>query len=975
MSRLIKLLTSFLLIVFLCMFLFVPSLPAKQKIDKEYSQKILEYTTEKFFLTELVDYLPASDTVPTPKKILGHVIGIPNILHYTADINRYMKAVAEASPRVSTFSMGLSDEGKEMIAVVVSDEKNIKRLDRIKEILNLLADPRKIDDAEVEGLLSEGLPVYWITGALHSSETGAPEMLMELVYRLAVDEADFFQAIRKNSVVLVTPVLEVDGRDRYVDTYRYKKDHKDKKILPLVYWGNYVAHDNNRDSIGLALRLTENVLKTYFEWYPTIMHDLHESLPYLYTSTGMGPYNAWLDPITINEWQELSYAEISQMTHQGVPGVWTHGFFDGWAPSYVVYIGMFHNSTGRFYETFGGTGADTLVRSAGRRSQRAWYMPNPPLPTVKWSIRNNINLQQSALLYALKHVADNHIKFLKNFYLKSKRSVAKATTEGPAAWVIPANRKRPLAAADLVNLLRKHGAEVHRAKEAFTIKKEKYPAGSYIIRMDQPYSRCVDMLLDTQYYNPKDPRPYDDTGWTLGFLHNVKTFRIVDQKVLDVPMTLLEEDIKVQGKVVRPEKAMAFLIIHNTENALMRFRFALKDVKMLAAEKSFTAAKQKFNSGTFIIPVKGNPPDMPKRLKKVTEDLGLTAHGVSSMPKVKTHELAVPRIAILHTWLFTQNEGWYRLTFEKLGIPYSYLSVHDIRDTQDLKSKYDVIIFPPVMFGKAQRLVNGISGDSPIPWKKSEKYPHLGGPDSRDDIRGGLGLEGLLNLQRFIKKGGLFIAITNSVHLPIEYGMVESVAVIKPKKLKAAGSVLQVRIRDRLSPIAYGYGQTLGVYFNRAPVLETGIKAATGGLDVEDLFGGAPKERASGRGSLKDPDVIQGRTHKPPKIKGAGTGIPPEYRDRIKLYLPTDITDMRVILRFDQKEKLLISGMLAGGEELQNRAAVVDVPLGEGHILLFAINPMWRYETHGSFFLLFNAALNYDNLDAGRPKAASKKGK
>lgn len=973
MNRLTKISPPFLLIVFLYTFLLAPSLLAQQKIDKEYSQKILEYTTEKFFLTELVNYLPVSDTVPTPQKILGHVIGTPNILHYTADIYKYMKAVAEASPRVIFFSMGLSDEGKEMIAVAVSDEKNIQRLDRIKETLTLLADPRKTEDSEVEGLLNEGLPVYWITGALHSTESGSPEMLMELVYRLAVDEADFFRAIRKNLVVLVTPVLEVDGRDRYVDIYRYKKDHKDKKVLPLVYWGNYVAHDNNRDSIGLALKLTENVLKTYFEWHPTFMHDLHESLPYLYTSTGKGPYNAWLDPITINEWQELAYTEISQMTNQGVPGVWTYGFFDGWAPSYIDFAAMFHNSTGRFYETFGGTGADTLVRSAGRRSQRAWYMPNPPLPAVKWSIRNNINLQQSALLYALKHVADNHTKFLNNFFLKSKRSVAKATTEGPAAWVIPADGKRPLAAVDLVKLLQKHGAEVHQAKEDFTIKKEKYLAGSLIIRMDQPYSRCADMLLDTQYYNPKDPRPYDDTGWTLGAHYNVKTARIVDQEVLDVPMTFLEDSIKLKGKIVHPEKAVAFFVNHKAENALMKLRFALTDVKILAAEKSFKAAQKRFNAGTFIVPVKGNPPDTPRRLNKVIENLGLTAYGTSSMPKVKTHELALPRIAILHTWLFTQNEGWYRLAFEKLGIPYSYISVHDIKDTQDLRSQYDVIIFPPVMFGKAQRLVNGISGNAPIPWKKSEKYPHLGGPDSRDDIRGGMRLEGLLHLQRFIEKGGLFIAITSTVHLPIDYGLVESVAVIKPEKLKTTGSILQARISDRLSPIVYGYGPTLGVHFNRAPVLETGIKAATGGLDVEDLFGGGPKERASGRGGLKDPDVIQARPHKPPKIKGAGTGIPPEYRDMMKLYMPPDLTEMRVILRFDRKEKLLISGMLGGGEELQNRAAVVDVPLGEGHILLFAINPMWRYETHGSFFLLFNAALNYDNLDAGRPKAASKK--
>jgi hypothetical protein len=948
------------------------SLQAEQKNNQEYTAKILEYTTAKFFLTELVDHLPASDTVPTPQKILGNIIGAPNILHYTADINKYMRAVAEASPRVIAFSIGQSDEGKEMITAAVSDEKNIERIERIKEILRLLADPRKINDSEAEKLITEGVPIYWITGAMHSTETGSPEMLMELVYRLAVEETDFIKAIRKNVVVLVTPVLEIDGRDRYVDTYRYKKEHQDKKSLPLVYWGNYVAHDNNRDTIGLALKMSDNLSKHYFEWHPTIMHDLHESVPYLYTSTGTGPYNAWLDPITINEWHELAYVEISEMTKRGVPGVWTHGFFDGWAPSYAFYLAMFHNSLGRFYETFGGTGADTLVRTVGGQSQRAWYRPNPPLKAVKWSFRNNINLQQSALLFALKHVADNKSKFAKDFYLKSKRSVAKARAEGPAAWVIPADQKRPLAAADLVNLLRKHGAEIHKADKEFTLQKEKFVAGSYIIRLDQPYSRCVDMLLDTQYYNPDDPRPYDDTGWTLGALHNVNTVRATDQKVLEVPMTLLEKDVKVEGMVVNPKNAVAFLINHRAENALMKFRFELQEMKMQAAETSFKAGDKKFNPGTFIIPVKENPEDMLSRLKNATKDLGLTAYGVASVPKVKTHELAVPRIAILHTWVFTQNEGWFRLAFEKLGIPYSYISVHDIKDTEDLKNKYDVIIFPPVMLGKAQRLVNGISSDSPIPWKKSEKYPNLGGPDSRDDIRGGMEFKGILNLRRFIEEGGCFIPITNNVSLPIDYGMVESVAVVEPKNLKARGAVLQTRIIDTRSPISYGYDRTLGVYFAGAPVLETGMKAVFG-VDIQELFDGEAKGRASGRGSLKDADVIQGRPLQPPKIKGAGTGIPPEYREMMKLYLPPDLNTIRVILRFSQKEKLLLSGLLAGGEELQNKAAVIDVPLGKGHILLFAINPMWRYETQGSFFLLFNAALNYNYLDAGRPKPAEKK--
>jgi len=972
MNRTLNILKTLFCLILFSNLIFSPVLADQQKIDEEYSKKIKEYTTEIFFLTELVDFLPASDTVPTPAKILGEVIGAPNILHYSAEIEKYMNALADSSSRVKVFSIGGTDEGKNMIAVAVTDEANMARLERIQEIMSLLADPRKLDKEEAKKLLEEGIPVYWLTGGLHSPECGAPEMLMELAYRLAVDESPFYQTIRKNMVVLITPVLEVDGRDRYVDTYLYKKEHKDKKTVPLVYWGNYVAHDNNRDAIGLSLKLTQNCLKTYFKWHPVILHDLHESVPYLYISTGTGPYNAWLDPITINEWHELAYAEISEMDKRGVPGVWTHGFYNGWAPSYLMYIAQFHNSTGRFYETFGATGADTLVRTVGGQSKRAWYRPNPPLPAIKWSFRNNINLQQSGVLFGLKHVADNNKRFLKSFYLKSKRSVAKATTEGPAAWVIPNDENRPLAAAGLVNLLRKQGAEIHLAKKGFKIKKKTFPAKSYIIRMDQPYSRCVDMLLDTQYFSPDDPQPYDDSGWTLGPLHNVKTARIIDTKVLDVPMELLTDDVRVPGGVKKSSKAAAYLINHTAETALMKLRYELKDIKMLAAEGSFKSDGRSFNAGTFIIPVKDNPEDLATLLDDSGKKLGLTAYGVAKMPKVNTHAMSVPRIALLHTWVFTQNEGWFRIAFEKSGIPYSYISIHDIRDTADLRSKYDVIIFPPVIFGKAQRLINGVGGDEPIPWKKMDKYPHLGGPDSRDDIRGGMGLEGVLHLKNFIEQGGLFVPITSNASLPIDYGIVESVMVTTPKKLKMSGSVLKARVLDRRSPITYGYGSTLGVYFSGAPVFETGMKAATGGVDISSLFGGEAKGRPSGRGSLKDPDVIQTRPHKPPKIKGAGTGIPPEYRDMLNLFMPADLQKIRVLLRFEQKSKLLISGMMEGGEELQNKAAVVDVPVGKGHVLFFAINPMWRHQTWGSYMLLFNAALNFDHLDAGRPKPKSK---
>src|SRR6185295_12499303 len=632
------------------------------KLNEDYTAKIKEYTTEKYFLTELVDHLPASDKVPSPDKVLGYAVGTPNKLTYTKDMYRYYRELEKATPRVRVFTAPeRSEEGREQMLVVVSDEANIARLDRYKEITARLADPRKTNDAEAQQLIGEGKAIYWASGSIHSPEQGSPEMLMELAYRLAVEDTPFIDAIRKNVIVMITPTLEVDGRDRSVDVYNYRKANPNKQAPPLLYWGKYVAHDNNRDGLGMALALSRNQMKTFLEYHPVVLHDLHESVPFLYTSTGTGPYNSWLDPLVIDEWHVLAYHEIEQMTKRGVPGVWTHGFYDGWAPNYMFYVANGHNSIGRFYETFGGQGADTSVRNVGPQSARDWFRPNPPLPWVKWSIRNNINMQQSAILFAMNYVANQKDRFLNNFYIKSKRSVGKAANEGPYAWVVPGDTTRPVEAADTINLLRLMGVEVQTSTKEFSFKTEKFPAGSYIVRMDQPYSRMADMLFDTQYYNVNDPRPYDDTGWTLGALRNVKTVRVTDKSVLDAPMVLLTSDAKVKGRVTGSASTAGFIINHNADNTLATLRYKLADLKINAAEDSFKAGDQQFNAGSFIIKTEGNASDLRAKLDAAVTELGLTAVAVDKLPEVKTHEITAARIAIVHTWTNTQNEGWYRI--------------------------------------------------------------------------------------------------------------------------------------------------------------------------------------------------------------------------------------------------------------------------------------------------------------------------
>ncbi len=949
---------------------------SSQPVDKEYTESIIKNTTDKQFLTELVDHLPASATVPTPAKVLGYPVGTPNKLTYTKDQYRYYRELEKASPRVKVFvAPEKSEMGKEQLLIVVSDEANINKLTRHKEITAKLADPRRINDTEAAALIGEGKAFYWASGSIHSPETGSPEMLMEMAYRLAVEESPFIQAIRKDVIVMITPTLEVDGRDMMVDVYNYRKANEGKRAPGLVYWGKYVAHDNNRDSMGMALALTRNQMSSFLDYHPTVLHDLHESVPFLYTSTGTGPYNAWLDPIVVNEWQALAYHEIEEMTKRGVPGVWTHGFYDGWAPNYMFYVANGHNSIGRFYETFGNGGADTQDRIVGNQSERTWFRPNPPLPRVKWSLRNNVNLQQSAILFAMNYVATNKAKFLDNFYLKSKRSVAKARTEGPAAYVLPADDPRPNEAADLVNLLKMQGCEVHRADRAFETKEGKFQAGSYIVRMDQPYSRMADMLLDTQYYNVNDPRPYDDTGWTLGPLRNVKTVRIRDEKVLDAAMTLTSGPAKVTGRLEGSGKA-GYIINHTAESAIVQLRFRLKDVGMMAAEESFKIGERTFNAGSFIIRTEGNPANLEARLRQEATTLGLVAQAVDKLPEVSQHPIAVPRIALIHTWVNTQDEGWYRIEFDRLGIPYDYISDQVIGRTPNLREKWDVIIFGPAR-GSAQSIVRGLpkrsDDEPPLPWKKSDLTPNMGlAPDQTDDMRGGMGIVGVANLQKFIESGGLFITIGGNSSVPIDFGITDGVSIQESRQLQARGSVYSTNFTDRKSPISYGYDEKLAVYFNQAPLFQV---SALGGAGFGGRGAGGPgqsggQQRPTGRGGLNDPDVVQGRSPLPPAPprEPSPDGIPEEFRAQMASQLPPPELRPRIVLRFAAERELLISGMLAGGSELASKPAVVDIPVGKGHVVMFANNPFWRHQTHGSFALLFNAALHYDHLHVGRSR-------
>jgi hypothetical protein len=404
-------------------------------------------------------------------------------------------------------------------------------------------------------------------------------------------------------------------------------------------------------------------------------------------------------------------------------------------------------------------------------------------------------------------------------------------------------------------------------------------------------------------------------------------------------------------------------------------RFRLRDVKIETAEEGFEAGGRKLKPGTFVIAAEGNPADLKARLEKEAKNLGLSVLAVAQAPTVKRHPVGVPRIALVHDWINTQNEGWWRIAFDRCGVPYEYISVHELKRNPNLKARFDVIVYSPTSGTPVPRLINGIQTADAIPWEPSANYPNLGGPDRTADMRGGLGYEGILHLRKFAEEGGLLIAAATSAVLPVETGMVEAVEIVAARSLQARGAVLKATVADPGSPLAYGYGESLAVYFNQAPVLEAGPGTALGGLRrFLEIFGPATQGRVSGRGGPKDPDIPQGRPYveppPPPKAQiETMADIPEEYLDFVRNVIPPQERWPRVVLRFAKSADLWVSGMLDKGEELAERPAVIDCPVGRGHVVLFAINPMWRWQTHGSHALVFNAALNWDHLGSGRKAA------
>jgi hypothetical protein len=921
--------------------LTLPCIAAAQTPDTAYGRLIRSYTSDPRFLPAAVASLPDHQTIPSPRDHFGTISGAPGVMHHAAELYAYLRVLAQASPRIKVETIGKTEENREIVMAVIADEATMGKLEQYRAVLARLADPRTVPAAELDRTLDQAKAIYYLNGGLHSPEMGSPEMLMELAYRLVASDEPQIKALRERLIILINPVSEPDGRDRQVDWYnRYTKnrtDWDDGFPRSSPYWGKYVYHDNNRDGIQLSQELTKAVMREYFRWHPTVMHDLHESVPLMYISTGTGPYNETIDPITIAEWQLMAQHDVAAATAAGLPGVWTWGFYDGWWPGYLLWLSNNHNGIGRFYETFGNAGANTYVRDLSNSrfagdsvTARLWYRPWPPTRKLRWSARDNVNYMQTGVLASLEYVATNGRTLLRNFWQKGINAIHRGRSERPNAYVIPApDRQRdPRRAVYLVNQLRRHGIEIQKRTTGET-------AGDYVIRLDQPYRNFAVTLLSKQNFPASAPNPpYDDVAWTLGLLYGVDVKEVNDTAVFGwTGLEPLTDTVTFRGGV-RGEGGV-FALSYRAQSEVLPALYWLRNksprARVTALDTSVVVQRDTLAPGSVILEGLDRP-----GANEFAQRFGLPLVAMARAPGGRQHALDLPRVAIYHSWTSTQDEGWARFTFEQLGVPYTSIHKDDLR-AGGLRRRFDVIVVPNMGGGSASQMIHELDAKwGPVPFTATADFPAHGTPSATPDMTGGPGFLGMAELQRFVDEGGVLITLRNATRLAAETGIARALQIAPAGSLFHPGSVVRVKARRPNHPLLYGYPEITHVFRGIGPL-----------FDVERRD--------------RDMIVLQYGTELPAEEKAdqrpvSGFGLDPVPAQPAESTAPPP-----------RAQPYVLSGMVRGQDQIIGEGALFDVPVGRGRVIAFTFNPLHRYLNHHEFAMVWNALLNWNDLPPGRP--------
>lgn len=839
--------------------------------------------------------------ISTPKDFLAYNPGDDYHLATYEDLFNYFEHIETQSDKIRVFNMGPTSEGRQMKYLIISSSENMSKLEEYKEITRKLSLSKGLSEEEAKRLAKKGKAIVWIDSGIHASEVSGPMHQFKLVYNLITKDDEKTKFILDNTILLLVSA-NPDGMTIVADWYNKNVGTKyEKSRLPVLYQ-KYAGHDNNRDSFMANLLETQNMNRVIgCEWFPEIVYCQHESAPFparIWMPPNPEPVNPNLHPI-ITRWKNLIGSAMGQgFEAADQPGALSRTAFDLWYPGYCDGPSVEgHNIPSILTET-ANAGYATPKFYTIRDFPEAYKDLTPgtfypsPWEGGWWHLSDAIDYNVTASMSILDCAAKYKYEFLYYKYKMAKDVINKYKNEAPYGWIISADQKDKHSTALMINRLTGYGVEVYKSEKSFEHNGINYPAGSYIFPVSQPFGLYLKNLFEKQNY--PDLRkyghlwqgisraikmegaplaPYDGVGWTLPIQMGLD-FQAMSKPVT-VDQTLITEAILPDG--ILTGKGNQYIFPASDNGSYIAANQILKaGGKIGRAIEEFSVNGKKYPIGTFILQLNSLNKNT---LQNIAKETNISFVAVNT--NVSVNSLNKNRIALYKSWSASMDAGWISMILERYNFDFHFLTDAEVR-AGNLNYHFDLIILPDQ---GASSILNGNS--------KGSIHP---------DYVGGITLDGMENIKKFVRNGGILVCNENSSKLAIdEFNLpVKSLLdTIKSSKFNCPGSIVKVKYKLK-NPLAFGFSENGTGFFARSLAFE--IKQ----------------------------DSVKTKTKKLQKIN-----IVASYPD----------------------DPLLVSGWMIGDELIRRKAAIIDVPIEKGRIILYGFNFHNRAQSYQTFKLLFNALL------------------
>jgi hypothetical protein len=567
--------------------------------------------------------------IPTPKQIINYDLGEKYTSH--SKIEKYIFALQSAAPeRIKVFPYGETYEGRTLYLVAISSQENIGKLEKIKSNIQKLSDPRTTSESEADGIIKSSPAIAWLSYGVHGNEASGPEAALNVMFQLIARTDEEIKFLMQNTVVVLDPLLNPDGHERYVNfqiTRAGIKPIDDRSAAEHSEdWpsgrSNHYFFDLNRDWAWLTQRETQARIKAYQEWKPQVHADYHEmgyNSSYFFFPS-FKPVNKNIPKNTV-EWGEIyGRANAAAFDAKGW-SYWSGEVFDLFYPGFGDSWPSLNGAVGMTYEQAGQVGVRV------KRNDETIL-----------TLKDRLEHHAATSFATIKATADNREKRLRDFYNFFKDAIEEGK-KGPVKAFIVDPAKDPAKAGKMVGLLQRQGVEVSCAIKEFSLdglstyfqKKEvskKFPAGSYIISLDQPAKHLIMTLMEEEPAM-SDTFFYDISTWALPVAYGVETHWT--GKAIQMPTEKIQTLMPINGSIIGEKALYAYVFKWNSSDAIKTLIWLLQnDYKAHVAMKEFTIGEEKFGRGSIIIPISGNPKDLHERIHTLAETYHINIYAAKS---------------------------------------------------------------------------------------------------------------------------------------------------------------------------------------------------------------------------------------------------------------------------------------------------------------------------------------------------------